>query len=95
VQLRELQQRLEEWHRKKYGAGPVNMGRTLAKLCEELGELAEAINRDLRQCAGMEAADMVFVLFHIVRACGEDFADHLEAKLEIIEARLNYPTPAC
>ena len=86
--LADMERRLADWHREKYGGEPVRVRKALCKLLEELGEFGEALNDGNGYQAAIEAADVVFVLCHLVRSTGFSLATAIRDKLDIIEARL-------
>lgn len=88
--LHDLAARLADWHRAKYGDRPVQFDRTVLKLYEEFGELALALECSPSEFA-TEAADVVIVLFHLVRGRGVSLAAAIERKLAVIEERLTNP----
>jgi NTP pyrophosphatase (non-canonical NTP hydrolase) len=79
--LAAVERRLAEWHLRKYGPAPVDLARTVAKLGEEFGELCRAFLRG-GKAIGREAADMVFVLFHLVRGCGYSLTAAVNEKID-------------
>jgi NTP pyrophosphatase (non-canonical NTP hydrolase) len=89
--LAAVERRLAEWHLRKYGPAPVDLARTVAKLGEEFGELCRAFLRG-GKAIGREAADMVFVLFHLVRGCGYSLTAAVNEKIPVIERRLTDPS---
>lgn len=96
--LRELEYRLTLWHRLRYAGKPVDPAATLRKLTEELREFADEVlahlargDADAGRRAAVEAADVLFVLVQLVRACGGSLADAAAYKLDVIERRLTDP----
>jgi NTP pyrophosphatase (non-canonical NTP hydrolase) len=104
VTIQELANRLHAWHHTKYGNRAPNIPRTVRKLGEELGEFHEALIRAAAPqldppappAEGMphestpdeEAADVVFLLFHLCRAAGYPLGPTLVRKLKAIEDRI-------
>lgn len=91
MNLIDLDERLSRWHRDKFGGKPINRGRTITKLGEEFGELCRAALEGDENGVAEEAADMVFILAHLIRSTGLSLGATLEAKLCIIEMRLSDP----
>ena len=87
--LDELDTRLDLWHSTKYPN--VWWPRTFLKLGEEYGEFSEALRKENIQEASLEAADIIFILFNLIRHLGGDLPKALVQKLVIIEARLTDP----
>ena len=86
--IEDLEIRLANWHRQRYGDKPVDLLRTCIKAQEELGELARAILRGDNENACEEAADVAITLVHLVRGMRGSLFAQMETKTEVIEARL-------
>ncbi|MFW5929477.1 MAG: nucleoside triphosphate pyrophosphohydrolase family protein [Halobacteriota archaeon] len=54
----------------------------VSMLTEELGELAEAVNKDRMDEVGEELADVVIVAFGLARILDVDLREEFEAKME-------------
>jgi len=86
--LKQLQERLTQWHIDKHGRAEPNMERTALKLCEETGEIAKAIIRKDTKNLEEEVADVFIVLLHLTRGLNKDILELAESKLIVIEQRL-------
>lgn len=97
--LARLESLLVEWHHARYGprvpspAAPhgVLLIPTAEKLVEEARELREAFERQDYDAMAVEAADIIFVLFHLIRGVGRSLPDAVIAKLFVIDRRLADP----
>lgn len=83
--IQSLEERLVAWHRHAYPHG-ININATFIKAAEEFGELAEALLGT--DNAIEEAADIAIVLTHLVRGLGGNLFAAMQAKLAVIERRL-------
>ena len=84
----DIEQRLKEWHNRKYGPD-VNIPATYKKLLEEVGELGEALMAGSSIDIDEEAADVAIVLIHLLRgSAGMSLAGAILRKLPVIEERL-------
>lgn len=83
-----LEDRLADWHLRKYGDRPVDVWRTLAKALEEMGEVARALLKNDRANALEECADVAITLTHLVRGLSGSLRSEMEAKTRVIEERL-------
>lgn len=54
----------------------------VSMLTEEVGELAEAVNKDKEDAIGEELADVVIVAFGMARVCGIDMREEFIEKME-------------
>lgn len=54
----------------------------VSMLTEEVGELAEAVNKDKDDALGEELADVVIVAFGMARICGIDLREEFVEKME-------------
>jgi NTP pyrophosphatase (non-canonical NTP hydrolase) len=54
----------------------------VSMLTEEVGELAEAVNKDKDDDIGEELADVVIVAFGMARVCGIDMREEFIEKME-------------
>jgi len=54
----------------------------VSMLTEEVGELAEAVNKDKGDDIGEELADVVIVAFGMARVCGIDMREEFIEKME-------------
>lgn len=90
MDLATLEHQLKCWHEKKYGKGNLNAPKTMRKLGEEFGEFMEAVMYGSPSCIAEEAADVLFVMTHVVRYyCGPGALDDaVAAKLLVIHNRL-------
>jgi NTP pyrophosphatase (non-canonical NTP hydrolase) len=66
----------------------VSLQTALCKAIEELGEVAEAINKKRYEDVGPELADVSFCLMNIARGLGTDLLAEMAGKLPEIEKRL-------
>ena len=90
----ELDEKLAAWRKSRYGEGIIDTSATFRKLCEEIGELGEAMmhweyedSLELGNHVCEEAADVCMVLSHIARAMGGNLFVEVAKKLEVIEKR--------
>lgn len=98
MELQYLESKLAEWHLRKYGRIHALPHRTLAKLVEEFGEFCRALNQiedvpttQQVEAVGLEAADILFVLIHLVRNVGASLTGAVTTKIAIIFDRLTDP----
>jgi NTP pyrophosphatase (non-canonical NTP hydrolase) len=54
----------------------------VSMLTEEVGELAEAVNKDKEDAIGEELADVAIVAFGMARICGIDMREEFTEKME-------------
>ncbi len=54
----------------------------VSMLTEEVGELAEAVNKDNDEAVGEELADVAIVAFGMARICGIDMREEFAEKME-------------
>jgi len=82
----DMEERIAQWHYIEHGPD-VDAGKTFRKLCEEVGELGEALMLHSKNPAHVaeEAADVAIVLSHIVRAAGSTLFLQMERKLTVLE----------
>lgn len=84
----DLEARLADWHRRKYGDGPVKIDKTFLKAVNEMGELAEALLAGDAANVIEEAADVAITLAHLVRGLGGSLTWAMAAKLDVLFQRL-------
>lgn len=80
-----LESRLWKYHLRHYSE-KVDLPATFRKLCEEVGELGEALMDKDFSSAKMEAGDVAVVLFVLIRGLG---LDGLSAAMAKVEDKLN------
>lgn len=85
-----VEKALSDWHAAKYGRSEINIPKTMRKLGEEYGEFIEAVMLGNPSDIAEEAADVLFVMMHIVRQVGGVGALSLalDSKLLEIDRRL-------
>lgn len=98
-----LEHQFHQWHNEMYGDGPVNLAATYRKLCEEVGELGEAIMqcfsvpdgepvRQAKIAACIEAADVAILCLMCIRGIEGSSSASLSAwmavKMEKLEEKL-------
>ena len=66
-----LELQIEAWHNAKFGKD-VKIPETYRKLCEEVGELGQALMKQDSENIGEEIGDIIFVLTHLLRKCCPD-----------------------
>lgn len=85
-----LEHRMWDWHVETYGEG-VDIPATYRKLCEEVGELGEALmQKEIDPMAAkLEAADVGILLNMIVRGVDPEgsLSVSMAVKMEIVEQR--------
>lgn len=88
MELGALEQELANWHEKKYGRTSIDVPASMRKLGEEFGEFVEAVILGNSAHIAEEAADVLFVMAHIVRHFGGSIGETSETKLKEIFYRL-------
>lgn len=89
-----LEKCARDWHFRRYGPSG-NPPATFRKLCEEVGELGEAIMKGDSEAIREEAGDVGLVLIHIVRMLCPDspsLEDAVAASLDKCERRMRPET---
>lgn len=69
MDMSEFENELMVWHDRKYGRTDIDVPKTMRKLGEEYGEFIEAVMTGNPEHIAEEAADVFFVMTHIVRHC--------------------------
>lgn len=95
--LTELERYYADWHGKKYGRrdpapycpNGVILPASYAKLLEEVGELGEALMKEDKDAVAIEAADVIGILFNLVRGVGRSLPAAITAKLDVLYKRLD------
>jgi NTP pyrophosphatase (non-canonical NTP hydrolase) len=99
--IQELEDRLADWHARKYG-GSVDMAATVDKLREEVRELSDELHAmiysggnvgrmQVARNIAVECADVLFVMAHLCRGAGVSLADAVAYKLGVVGERLTNP----
>jgi NTP pyrophosphatase (non-canonical NTP hydrolase) len=91
MNLATIEEQLRNWHGRKYGYGSdQDVAKTMRKLGEEFGEFIEAVINGEPGPIAEEAADVLFVMCHVVREyCGAGALNEAAvAKLGVIYERL-------
>jgi NTP pyrophosphatase (non-canonical NTP hydrolase) len=90
VNLANIEEQLKHWHKRRFGPGYLDVAATMRKFGEEVGEFIEAVINGEPGPIATEAADVLFVMSHIVREfCGAGALNEAAvAKLDVIFNRL-------
>lgn len=96
ISLDTLAQALQLWHETRYGRRKpgedcphgVTLSATLIKFEEEVQEFRKAFADRKPEDVAEEAADVIFVLFHLVRGVGAGLPGAMASKLNVIFRRL-------
>ena len=90
MNLAMVEEQLKNWHGRKFGRVDLDIAATMRKFGEEVGEFIQAVINGEPGPIAEEAADVLFIMCHIVREFGGAGAlnESVVGKLGVIYERL-------